>query len=54
MKELVKPTRLEKKSESAELYNECTFSNYCSWNEKGCDWNYCGYNTETGDDDIVF
>ena len=54
MKELVKPTKLEKQGQqSTELYGE----NICNANFKLCaDVNICGlnYNDEREDDDIIF
>ena len=57
MKELVKPTKLEKQLQSTELYNECGY-NYCKvLNEKSyCGYKSCGsfnYNSSE-EDDILF
>jgi len=65
MKELVKPTKLEKQLQSTELYSECDTNdcginsgscthNDCEENSKSCGANGCGCNTETGIDDIIF
>ena len=55
MKELVKPTKLEKQWQSTELYGECSYTNFC-WeaNFKSYDYNFCYYNVETGADVIIF
>ena len=57
MKELVKPTKLEKQWQSTELYNECGYNSCGVANDK----TICGYNTCGGinsnsseEDDILF
>jgi hypothetical protein len=66
MKELVKPTKLERQWQSTQLYDECGYNNClyngdscsavnnCGFNTKGCYDNSCSYNCETGGDDIIF
>ena len=67
MKELVKPTKLEKQLIITELYGECISNNctadgygvicsqnYCTGNYKDCSINTCFANYGTEDDDIIF
>ena len=65
MKELVKPTKLEKQLQSTELYDECDSNdcgtnsgscttNDCEENSKSCGSNSCYSNNGMGIDDIIF
>jgi len=57
MKELVKPTKLEKQKVTTELYSECGTMDDCYGNKTYCEYVTCNMlssDTKTGADDVIF
>ena len=53
MKELVKPTKLEKKELTLRQYAECSVHNDCFENFKDCGYNVCEWNWATEEDEEI-